>query len=154
MARTAKVTQTLAQVRPYVRGVAKKLVDDIYGPKGAPWGTRLTELEELYNAIREELSANCLNLTLERQAAEVGERPPEYESCPGCRGAVTLEADGELHWMTTESGVAEWKEPETYCRKCRRSFFPSVAKSGDRPQRIQPANAGSVGVRGGPCDIV
>ena len=129
MARTAKVTQELAKVRPYVRGMAKKLVDDIYGPAGAPWGTRLTELEELYNAIREELSADCLNLTLERQAAT--ERPPAYEACPGCRGAVIMQADGELRLMTTESGVAEWKEPETYCRKCRRSFFPSVAKSGD-----------------------
>lgn len=131
MARTPKVTQALEQVRPYVQGVAKKLVDDIYGPKGAPWGTRLTELEDLYNAIREELSAQCLNLTLERQAAtEAVERPPEYQGCPGCRGAVAIE-NGEPRLLTTKSGIADWKEPEAYCRKCRRSFFPSVEESGN-----------------------
>ena len=32
--------------------------------------------------------------------------------------------------VATRAGEAEWAEPEGYCDRCRRSFFPSVEKPG------------------------
>ena len=40
------------QVQPYVEGVAKSLVDRIYGPDGLLWGTKLTEFDDVVIAIR------------------------------------------------------------------------------------------------------
>ena len=67
----------------YIKGVAKNLVDRIYGPAGLPWGTRFTELEATVAAVREALTEEMLQQALARQAAQA-ERPPEYHVCPDC----------------------------------------------------------------------
>jgi hypothetical protein len=43
MARAKKRTPKVEEVRPYVEGVAKNLIDKLYGPAGPPGGTKLTE---------------------------------------------------------------------------------------------------------------
>ena len=43
MARHKKRTPQGEEVRAYVEGVAKNLVEKLYGPKGPAWGTQLTE---------------------------------------------------------------------------------------------------------------
>src|SRR5216684_917196 len=53
MARQKKSTPEVEKVRPYLEGVAKNLVDRLYGPGGPPWGTKLSELEDVVVAIRE-----------------------------------------------------------------------------------------------------
>ena len=46
MAKKKKVLPAaVEQVQPYIEGVAKSLVDRIYGPDRLPWGIKLTELE-------------------------------------------------------------------------------------------------------------
>src|SRR5438105_4518306 len=69
MARAKKRTPKVEEVRPYVEGVAKNLIDKLYGPDGPAWGTRLTEIEDLFVAIREVLSEKMLADALARQAA-------------------------------------------------------------------------------------
>ena len=44
MARAKKRTPQVEEVRPYVEGVAKNLIDKLYGPDGPAWGTRLTDI--------------------------------------------------------------------------------------------------------------
>ena len=129
MARTKKSTPEVDNVRPYLEGVAKNLVDRLYGPKGPAWGTKMTELEDVVVAIREVLSEKMLAQALERQAATApAERPAEYQACPKC-GAPVLKKPGATvpaqRSVLTRGGDAEWVEPEEYCRTCRRSFFPS-----------------------------
>jgi hypothetical protein len=111
--------------------VAKNLVDRLYGPDGPPWGTKLTELEDIVVAVREALSEKMLAQALERQAAT--ERPEAFQSCSGCGGPVEGR-DPEPRIVQTRGGGAIWSEPQEYCRKCRQSFFPSVEESGDRSQ--------------------
>ena len=42
MARKKKGVPAVVQpIEPYLEGVAKSLVDRIYGPNGLPWGTKL-----------------------------------------------------------------------------------------------------------------
>jgi hypothetical protein len=133
MARKQKRTQEVDHVRSYLEGVAKNLVDKLYGAQGPAWGTKLSAIEALCLDIREVLSEEVLDLALQRQAAAHEQQTQaEFHVCPSCQRP--------LHWdqkerqeriVETAAGEAEWSEPEGYCRRCRRSFFPSVSKSGD-----------------------
>lgn len=128
MARSAAAAKKLAEMRTYVDGVAKKLADDVYGPQGLPWGTRLSELEDMAVTFREAISAKMMEIALSRQADSAA--PPDYQDCPGCRRA-TQPREAEARTLDSDGGVIAWNEPEKYCPKCRRSFFPSVEEFGD-----------------------
>jgi hypothetical protein len=130
MARRKTSRPEVEQVRSYIEWVAKNLVDRLYGPNGPAWGTSLTELEDVALAVREALSEKMLAQALERQAATNEERPEPYQNCPSCGRPVTAE-DPEPRLVQTRAGEAEWSEPNMHCRRCRRSFFPSVEESRD-----------------------
>lgn len=144
MAGTKKADPRVAPVENYLNGVAKSLVDRLYGPQGLPWGTRLTELEDTVLAIRHYLSEQMLNQVLQRQADRGDERPQEYRDCPSCGGPVqtkhpplcdtATEPTGQPppgpRTLATRGGEAAWHEPASYCPSCRRSFSPSVQESG------------------------
>src|SRR5438270_9487816 len=83
MPQSKKRTPKVEEVRPYVEGVAKNLIDKLYGPDGPAWGTKLTEIEDLLLSIREVLTQKMLADALARQAAAPA--PPPYRTCPGCR---------------------------------------------------------------------
>jgi hypothetical protein len=127
MARAKQRTAKVEEVRPYVEGVAKNLIDKLYGPDGPAWGTRLTEIEDLFLAIREVLSEKMLAEALARQATTQAAGPTLFRTCPGCQQPLACEATNE-RVVETRAGDAAWAEPEGYCDRCRRSFFPSVQK--------------------------
>jgi hypothetical protein len=129
MAKNKKATHEVAKEVAYVKGVAKNLVDRIYGPAGLPWGTKFTELEETVAAIREVLSEEMFQQALARQAAPE-ERPPEYRVCPDC-GRPVQAAQPQPRRLETGGGDAIWAEPKARCQKCRRDFFPSEQESGN-----------------------
>jgi NADH pyrophosphatase NudC (nudix superfamily) len=117
-------------VRPYLEGVAKNLADRLWGPNGPPWGTSLSELEDLVVSLRQILSEQMLHVALQRQAAEDTPRSAEFRDCPSC-GKPTESREPEPRLVNTRGGEAEWQEPHAYCPRCRRAFFPSVQKLGD-----------------------
>jgi hypothetical protein len=130
MAFSKQTSASVDEVRPYLHGVAKHLVDRIWGPFGPPWGTKLTEMEDLLVAIQEVLTERMLQQALQRQADPAAEqRPPEFQRCPSCQG-VTETEDPEPRLLQTRAGEAEWQEPHEFCRRCRRAFFPSVPEPG------------------------
>jgi hypothetical protein len=129
MARSKKRTPKVEEVRPYVEGVAKNLVDKLYGPDGPAWGTTLTEIEDLLLAIREVLTEKMLADALTRQAAAQPTGPGAARTCPGCQQPLPC-PDTNERILDTRVGEAEWAEPEGYCDRCRRSFFPSVQEPG------------------------
>ncbi len=130
MAQNKKATKEVDNVLPYLEGVAKCLVDRLYGPAGPAWGTTFSELEETVAAIRKALTETMLHQALTRQAAQ-DERPPEYDVCPAC-GRPTLAGDlPEPRQLETGAGDAVWAEPKTRCQKCRRDFFPSEQEFGN-----------------------
>jgi len=130
MARKKKVPAVVEPVQSYVEGVAKSLIDRLYGPKGLPWGTRLTELEDVILAIRQTLTEAMLKQALDRQAQTSADRPEPYRHCTGCQGPVEPRPEPEPRKVQTRVGEAEWDEPNCYCRKCRRAFFPSEQEPG------------------------
>src|SRR5262245_2644208 len=121
MARCTISTRPADPVRPYLEGVAKSLVDRLYGPQGPAWGTKLSELEDTVLAIRQVLSEKMLAEALQRQADTAPQRPAPWYPCPTC-GQEVKDQDPEPRILQTRGGEAEWREPATYCRKCRRSF--------------------------------
>ena len=153
MARRRKLTPELERIHPYVKGVAKNLIERLYGPKGPAWGTRLEALEDVALAVRELLSQAMLEQALERQAAEEAERPAEYQACPGC-GRPAQARDPEPRILQTRGGEVQWSEPHEHCRACRQAFFPSEQEPGDRPRRLQPGSAAEDRVRGGQQPVV
>lgn len=112
----------------YLQGVAKSLADRMYGPEGPAWGTHLTEIEDIILAIREVLGEKTLSEILRRQAA--AKLPADYRNCPSCGKEVEPDKPDE-RTVQSRIGEAQWQEPSSYCRKCRRSFFPSDEKFRD-----------------------
>jgi hypothetical protein len=133
MARKQKRTKEVDNVRTYLEGVAKNLADKLYGPQGPAWGTKLSEIEALCLDIREVLSEELLDLALQRQAAAHEQQTEgKFRVCPSCQRPLNWDNPAtQERIVETDAGEAEWSEPEGYCRRCRRSFFPSVSESGD-----------------------
>jgi hypothetical protein len=130
MAQNQKATKKVDNVLPYLEGVAKSLVDRLYGPAGPAWGTTFSELEETVAAVRKALTEKMLHQALARQATQV-ERAPEYDVCPGCGQSTTAVGPPEPRRLETGGGDAVWEEPKNRCQKCRRDFFPSEQELGD-----------------------
>ena len=131
MARKKKVVPAVVQpVELFLEGMAKTLVDRIYGADGLPWGTKLEELVDTVDAVRKLLSEKMLAEALERQAQRE-QRPEPFRKCAGCSGGVESKPDAEPRNVQTRVGEAEWDEPHCYCRACRQAFFPSEQESGD-----------------------
>lgn len=139
MARYKISTAPADPVRPYLEGVAKNLVDRLYGEKGPAWGTQLTAIEDTIKAVRQVLSEKMLDEALQRQAHTVEDRPADFQCCHACGKGVERDPESDdFRILQTDVGEAEWREPATYCRHCRRSFFPSDQKLGHRPHRVEP----------------
>ena len=133
MARSQKRTPKVEEVRPYVEGVAKNLIEKLYGPAGPPWGTQLTEIEELFLEVHAVLGDRMLHDALARQAGAYAQSPTASHTCPGCQQPLACDDTNE-RILETRAGEACWAEPEGYCNRGRRSFFPSVEESGPGPE--------------------
>jgi len=143
MARFLIPTAHADPIRPYLEGVAKSLVERLFGPAGPAWGTSLSSIEDVVRSVRHVLAEKMLDEALQRQADAVADRPGPFRACPKCGGEPEPDPErGEPRIVATTVGEAEWTEPGACCRKCRRSFFPSVQEPGHRPHRGQPGLAG------------
>jgi len=131
MARAKKRTPKVEALRPYVEGVAKNLVEKLYGPHGPAWGTKLTQIEDVLLEIREVLTEKMLDLTVAQQATATDQGHPPYRNCPGCHQPLPCDATNP-RLLQTRAGAAHGSEPEGYCDRCRRAWFPSVQEPGHR----------------------
>ena len=129
MTYTKKTTPEVENVRTFVEGVAKNLCDKLYGAQGPAWGTKLTEIEDVCLEIREMLTEQMLAESLRRQAVAQDQAPAAFARCPGCQQPLEDRPE-KPRQVTTRAGEAAWSEPEGYCRRCRRAFFPSVQEPG------------------------
>lgn len=149
MAQTWETVQVVEDLKSRLEGVAKNLVFEVYGPVGMPWGTPFSELEDVSVELGQCLSRMIMEQAAGRQADQTSHAPPEYEVCPTCGQPVGV-AESRPRPLTTRAGEVQWDEPQRYCRKCRRSFFPSGEESAAGGGRgSQPGGASEGGVRRG-----
>ena len=118
----------VAELHNLINGVAKNIVDKVYGPQGPVWGTAFSDLEEVAVQVGQALSRQLLDQALQRQASEA--LPAADQVCPTCQGPLQPH-EAEPRIVQTRVGDAEWHEPSSHCPRCRRAFFPSVETPGD-----------------------
>jgi hypothetical protein len=128
MAAEPIATKQVEELRHLIEGAAKNLVERVYGPRGPEWGTRFAEIEEVAIQVGQALSREMCDRALQQQAAEPV--PVVDQVCPTC-GKASQAQDPVPRVVKTRAGDARWEEPQTYCRSCRRAFFPSVETAGD-----------------------
>ena len=128
MAASSIATKQVDELRHLIKGAAKNFVERVYGPQGPAWGTLFVDIEELAVQIGQAVSREMCDQALQQQATEPV--PPAERVCPSCSRPVEA-ADPEPRIVMTRAGDAQWQEPHSYCRHCRRSFFPSVETPGD-----------------------
>jgi hypothetical protein len=116
-------------LRPLLDGIAKNLVERLYGPEGPAWGTSFADVEGIAVALRNVLSERLLYHALTRQAQHADGRPPDYQACPSCGGPLQPR-EPEPRLVHSRAGDAEWTEPHFFCSACRRAFFPSIQEPG------------------------
>jgi len=80
----------------------------------------------------DELEGECTEVgdwltsqVLQRRVAtpSATDEPP---CCPDCQQPGELLPDDEVRIVQTSRGEAAWSEAGWFCRRCRRSFFPSL----------------------------
>jgi hypothetical protein len=130
MARAHTDSDAIAEVRHYLTGVAKSLVDRLYGPDGPALGTTLSSLEGTIDSVRRALAEQMLQQALSRQSRACSAALPDPVCCPGCQRPARRR-DPEPRVVSTDVGRAQWLEPHYFRTKCRKAFFPPV--QGQRP---------------------
>jgi hypothetical protein len=70
-----------------------------------------------------------LGESLARQGAATNQQPPAARACPGCQQPLDCD-EANPRIVRTRAGEAQWPEPEGYCSRCRRAFFPSIPEPG------------------------
>src|SRR5437660_9060539 len=130
MATQEKTPPEVEKCRCLLEGSAKNLADRLYGSEGPPWGTSYSDLERTALRLGRAVRKRFLHLVLSRQAATFLSAPPAAGcQCPSCGGA-TSEAPPEPRILHSRAGDAEWLEPQRYCRKCRKAYFPQSKSLG------------------------
>jgi hypothetical protein len=79
------------------------------------------ELEDECVAVGDWLTAQVL----QRRVAARGVQE-DSPCCPECQHVGEHLPDDEVHVLETSRGEVAWTEAAWFCRRCRRSFFPSV----------------------------
>lgn len=92
-------------------------------------GALIDEIEDCACEIGDACMQQFTEALLARQAAPL-ESAATRPKCPQC-GRPGQHTGSEQRELLTRRGLVTFNEPKCHCRKCRRSFFPSVASVGD-----------------------
>jgi len=82
-----------------------------------------TIIEEIAVAVGDAVAQKIMEKKL---AAEAASAEP---ICPTCHGRGLRKAERKRK-ILTRRGAVEFADVECYCRRCRRSFFPSLPSAG------------------------
>ena len=115
------------ELRGRIRDIARELRKSLWGAKGYPaWGTKFLEMEEETADVGDALACELLSQTLQEQAEQEGHAAGK---CSGCGEPVPLEEiAGRL--LQAKRGEAVWQESYGRCKRCSKSFFPSLPSFG------------------------
>ena len=97
---------------------AKEIIGGCLHPDGRPM--TFAELEDECIEAGDLLTAAML-----QQRVAERQPPKEVPCCPRCDSPGEVGSD-EPRVLQTDRGEVSWIEPTYYCRRCRRSFFPSL----------------------------
>ena len=81
-------------------------------------------IEQAAREVGQQLSRE----TQEQAAREVAANCDSHEACPACGESSPVQT--KRRTVASVDGPVELLEPVAYCRRCRRSFFPSTESNG------------------------
>ena len=117
------------EMREEIRRFAQELRQKVYAEKGYPdWGTLFSEIEELGVQIGDAVCREFVGQAVSEQAS-APEGCGAAVRCPTCGGPLQPR-DAEPRPLLIRRGEVHWQEPQGYCPKCRKAFFPAVQESG------------------------
>jgi len=118
------------EVGAEIRQFAEQLRWKVYHGQGYPdWGTFFSEIEELGVQIGDAVCREFVQQAV-REQAQADQQCGQEHRCPTCNGPFDSR-EPEAHPLLTRRGEIGWQEPQAYCPKCRKAFFPSVQEFGD-----------------------
>ena len=79
------------------------------------------QMELHANSIGDRISTMLTQKSLENSIANNGLAP----RCPKCEQPGCLYDEPDPRVVQTSRGEVQWNEDEHFCRRCRKSFFPS-----------------------------
>jgi hypothetical protein len=117
------------ELRDWITGMTPELRRELWGPKGYPaWGTKFVEIEEQTGEVGDAIACALLSDGLQQQAEDDGHPAGK---CGGCGEPIPFEEiAGRL--LQARRGEVAWQESYGRCKRCRKSFFPSVPSFGNR----------------------
>jgi hypothetical protein len=111
-----------AERRRQLEQIAAEVQEILGGPVAADGRAKtFDELEDECVEVGDWLTSQVLQKRL--AARGMGEEAP---CCPDCQHVGERLPDDEVHVLQTSRGEVAWTEAAWFCRRCRRSFFPSV----------------------------
>ena len=115
------------QLRDRIAAMVADMRQDLWGPKGyPPWGMKFVEIEERTGEVGDAIACALLSHGLQEQAETEGHLAGK---CGGGGEPIPLEEiAGRL--LQAKRGEAAWQESYGRCKRCRKSFFPSLAGVG------------------------
>ncbi len=121
----AKAVQLTEKLQDLLRQ-ASKVAADIQGVEQGDETPHFDQIELAAHALGQRFS----RAIQEERAREVALRELKDTRCPDCKQRCRVEV--EIRKVTSMDGPIELTEPVAYCRRCRRSFFPSACEHGIR----------------------
>ena len=132
---------TAEELRAQVWEFARKLVAEQSPREGQPGIPLFTVLEDAAIAIGDAVTEELIEQELARHAEHGCD-------CPQC-GQRGLRKGERERLVQTRRGKVKFTEPEFYCPRCRRAFFPSFGSDGPGCRlRLQPERMAEDGLRG------
>lgn len=110
------------ELRERIQQLAQLLIAEQAGPQKREGVPLFTTLEDAAIAIGDAITKEVV----EQELARLQEQNHE---CPKCGGGG-LRKGARERVIQTRRGEVKFTEPEFYCPRCRRAFFPSVGSVG------------------------
>lgn len=115
---------TNADLEQRIREIAADLAREFEGIEEEQNSCLMTRIEDLASEIGDSLAGRLMEQRLESRDDE------DVLCCPYCEKPSRLKGRRKRA-VETKRGPIEITEPEYYCRRCRKAFFPSLQTTGD-----------------------
>jgi len=130
--------EKLRSLKKWAEWLGAEAAKRAYGPEGPGLDVTLSDMEDVVVQLQRSFAKGAYQEMTRRQGEHFGPTAP----CPECgfeSGVQKAEgAEGEpaqesqRKVIQTRGGPFELAELRYYCRRCRRSFFPSASGTSDR----------------------
>ena len=116
--------ETSSRLRARIEQFAEQLQEEFGNASVGEHGCLMEAVEEWAVAVGDQVARKVM----EKQVPQ--EAPSEEGECPQCHHRARWKGQRKRR-VETRRGPIHVSEPEYYCNRCRRSFFPSDQRIGD-----------------------